>query len=178
MTAILNSHCHMTILWHPISKLTLYPWNSNFSARIRCYKIKVAESSKHRWNTISPSQSNEQIWHQLYIGAEDEKRSGAWHMTGWERIWAFPAAVKRLSRACTIAKRNALLSYLALLMAYWKHFCLISLFHGRQTCHEHENCLPFHDGLEISRMFKVWGRDRRNFANWKVNWVFSSARTL
>ena len=31
-----------------VTPLTLYARNSNFPARIRCYKIKMAESSKHK----------------------------------------------------------------------------------------------------------------------------------
>ena len=78
--------------------LSFYARNSNFPTRIRCYETKIVKSSKHKWNTILPSQSNDRIWHQLYIGAEDERRPGAWHTTGWGWIQAFPAAVKRLSR--------------------------------------------------------------------------------
>ena len=122
-------------------RCTIYVQISNFPARIRCYEIKVAESSKHRRNTISPSQSNERIWCQLY---------GVHWCGRWKKDWCLTYNRLRMNLglplsdfhgcACAIAKRNAFPSYLALLMAHWKHFCLISSFHGCQVCHEHENC--------------------------------------
>ena len=119
------------------SCLTLYARNSNLPTRIRCYKIKWPKTVNTGETQFWPRSSTNEF-DASYALVRKMKEGLVLDIRHVEDD--FGPFLLPLSNFHGCACAIAFPSYSAVLMAQWKHFRLISLFHGHQTCHEHENC--------------------------------------